>query len=76
MPGSGEIYVIGIDGEGLTNLTTTPGSSDIRPTGRRNRTRPQGEERPGCSSPACRAPFFDSFRPKMSSSNYVLDPSG
>ena len=31
VPGSGEIYVIGVDGEGLTNLTNTPGSDDIRP---------------------------------------------
>jgi Tol biopolymer transport system component len=29
--GSGEIYVIGVGGEGLTNLTNTPGSDDIRP---------------------------------------------
>ena len=29
--GTGEIYVIGADGEGLTNLTNTPGSDDIRP---------------------------------------------
>ena len=31
VPGSSEIYVIGDDGEGLTNLTNTPGSDDIRP---------------------------------------------
>lgn len=31
VPGSGEIYVIGKDGEGLTNLTNYPGADDQHP---------------------------------------------